>query len=166
MLSYAAQIQPFRSPEVFQQIADALNGDPEKTPGCDVSAELRRRGLSLGTPGASVFAHPSLPAADTPSTASYFVDATTGSDSKNGTLTYPFKTIVAALAATRATPGNDTIFLRAGTYFQSATIVLGPLDSGLKFQAFPGEEAWISGATPLVNLTWTPYNVNATSAVS
>ena len=143
MLSYAAQIQPFRSPEVFQQLADALNGDPEKAPGCDVSAEVRRRRLALGTPGASNFiAAPGTTAA--PSTESFFVDALAGSDSNNGTLAYPFKTLTAAISAARAAPGNDTIFLRAGTYYQSATIVLGTADSGLTIQVRRGNW-WKSG---------------------
>ena len=133
MLSYAAQIQPFRSPEVFQQIADALNGDPEKAPGCDVSAELTRRGLSFGKAGASIFAKQSA----IQETAPFFVDANIGSDSNNGTIAFPFKTIEAAILATRVSPGNDTIILRGGTFYQSETLVLIPADSGLTIQVCP-----------------------------
>lgn len=98
-------------------------------------------------------------------------------------MTRNHRTVGAAVSAARSNPGNDTIFLRAGTFYQTATQVLGPADSGLTIQvsacrrnypqlllctlpplqAFPGEEAWISGAVPLTNLTWAPYNVNASA---
>ena len=159
LLSYANIIQPFRPPSTFQQIADALNGDPEKAPGCDIDAELRRQSLSLGTPGASQF----IQRAVLPSTNTFYADPVTGNDANNGSLAFPFKTIGAALAASRAAPGNDTILLRAGTFYQASTIVLGTADSGLTIQSYPGEEAWVSGATPLGNLSWTPFNVNASS---
>jgi hypothetical protein len=140
MLSYAAQLQPFRSPEVFEQMADALNGDPEKAAGCDVSAEVKRRGIILGTPGASLFAQPAISVLDVDAN-TFFVDAVAGSDANSGNLSEPFQSIERALQATRATPGsNSTIVLRAGTFYQNATIVLTTADSGLTIRAFPGEE--------------------------
>jgi hypothetical protein len=41
--------------------------------------------------------------------------------------------------------------------------VLTAADSGLTIQNFPGEEVWLSGATPLVGVTWAPYNVNGST---
>lgn len=70
-------------------------------------------------------------------------------------------TLAAALALARASEGYDTIILRSGTFYQSETLVLGPQDTGLSFQSYPGETVWISGGRPLAaGVTWTPYNVS------
>jgi hypothetical protein len=44
-------------------------------------------------------------------------------------------------------------------HYLAATLVLGASDSGLTVQGFPGEDAWLSGAAPLANLTWAPVRV-------
>lgn len=150
-VEYAAYIQPTRSQEVFDDIAAALNGSPEKAAGCVVTAPR------LGAPGASRFG----PLAAAPAAGAWFVDAVAGADSNPGTITAPFKTFAAALAASRAAPGPaNQIVLRAGTHFFTATAVLGPADSGLTVSAYPGEEAWVSGGVALPPLAWAPFNVS------
>ena len=159
-VEYAAYIQPARPQSVFDAVAAALDGSREKAAGCNVTAP---RGL--GAPGASRFGP--LSAAPRVGAAAWFVDAVAGSDANAGTQAAPFKTVAAALAASRASPGAaNQIVLRAGTHFLAATAVLGPQDSGLTVQAFPGEEAWVSGGVALPPLTWAPDNVSNSSGVA
>eukprot|EP01116_Phalansterium_solitarium_P023012 TRINITY_DN785_c0_g1_i1.p1 TRINITY_DN785_c0_g1~~TRINITY_DN785_c0_g1_i1.p1 ORF type:complete len:881 (-),score=338.00 TRINITY_DN785_c0_g1_i1:265-2871(-) len=145
-VSFAGSIQPNLGVAKLQQVADALNGCPEKTPNCTVTvptgAEER--------PRFGVFPLPDA----TDSASVYYVDAVHGSDSNTGTLQSPFRTIARSVQATRATPGTNTVVLRAGTFYLESGITLGPADSGLTFQAYPGEEAWISGAVPLTGISW------------
>jgi hypothetical protein len=108
-----------------------------------------------GTPGAGRFAYQPIRAASN----TFYADPVNGNDANNGTEAFPVKTIEAGLALARAAPGTDTLVLRAGTFYQTATIVLTTADSGLTIQAMPGEPVWISGAAPLTNVTWAPYNV-------
>ena len=42
-------------------------------------------------------------------------------------------------------------------------MTLTAADSGLTLQNFPGEEVWLSGATPLAGVTWAPYKVGNSS---
>ena len=86
-----------------------------------------------------------------------------GSDANPGTQAAPFRTLGAAVAASRATPGWDTILLRGGTYYSQPTTSLTAADAGLTIQNFPGEEVWLSGAAPLTGITWQPYNVGNAS---
>lgn len=147
-LQYAALLQPWRSATSFQELADALNGTPEKAPSCTVQAG------GLGVAGGSRFRHGAI--------AQYgetiYVDATNGSDRNPGTISAPVQTIDAALRLSRQSPGADTIVLRQGTYYQSNTVVLTAADSGLTVQAYPGETVWISGARPLVGIEWQAYD--------
>jgi hypothetical protein len=55
-----------------------------------------------------------------------------------------------------------TLYLRAGTFYLSATVNLGPADSGLTISAYNGEEVWVSGGVPLTGVTWKPYNTSGT----
>lgn len=158
-MEFAQALQPFRAPQVFSDIADALNGTPEKAPSCNVSFPL--------PPGRAPSRFPflaSAPRAPGAGGATFYV-ATTGSDGNPGTLAAPFASIAAALAATRATPGPDSIILRGGTYYSQPTTVLLPQDSGLSISNFPAEEVWLSGGAPLpAAAVWKAYNVNATPA--
>ena len=150
-LEYAQALQPFRHSETFHQIADALNGTPEKADGCTIAASGPRIPA-----GAARFRHASLPTAGQ----TYYVSVS-GSDANSGNETSPFATIGAALAATRLSPGSGNgIVIRAGTYYLRSTVSLTPADSGLVIQAYPGEEVWLSGAVPLTGIQWTPYNVS------
>jgi hypothetical protein len=76
-----------------------LNGDPEKAQGCDVYAEMRRQGLSsFGTPSAPLLIQRPAEKA-LPTTNSFFADPVNGNDANNGTIVFPFKTILAAVSA-------------------------------------------------------------------
>lgn len=151
-LEYAAYIQPFRPAEAFQQLTDALNGSPEKVPNCTVTSLESNRFQSN-----TRFQYSPLPAGGN----TFYADPIYGNDRNPGTESQPFKTIDAALNATRQTDaGKNTIVLRNGTFYQASTVTLGIQDSGLTIQAYPNETVWISGAAPLTQVTWTPRNVS------
>ena len=81
----------------------------------------------------------------------FFVDGTNGNDDNPGTLALPFQTIDRAVLATRAI-GTDiqrVIYLRAGVYYLTDTLRLGPDDSFLTISAFYKESVVISGGTLL-----------------
>jgi hypothetical protein len=146
-LEFAEDIQPFRSSTTFSEIADALNGTPEKAQGCTVEYTNNK------TKSSSRFPFINEPAIAPSNGGNTYYVSTTGSDSNPGTITQPFASLAAALAASRASPGWDTILFRQGTYFPGTTL-LGPADKGLTIANFPGEEAWLSGAKPLSTITW------------
>ena len=151
-ISFAAARNPALSAAKLQQIADALDGTPEKPADCHVTvpAALLRERAAL--PRFGVFALP----AEAPGATTLYVDYANGSDANAGTQAAPLKTVAAALAATRAAGGGagSSIVLRAGTHFLAAQLDLTAADSGLTVQAFPGEEAWLSRGTPLTNVVW------------
>ena len=64
-----------------------------------------------------------------------FADSVNGKDSAAGTMADPFKTIGAALAATRKDgKGGATIVLRKGVYYGEQALNLTAADSGLTIQ--------------------------------
>ena len=151
-VEFAASANPYLSAAHLQDIADALNGAPEKAKGCNVTVP---RALAAARTAIPKFRPFPLPASGAPS---FFVDYNKGSDAASGTQAAPFKTVARALAASRAPGGAAaTIVLRAGTHFVGATLTLTGADSGLTVQAFPGEAAWLSRGVPLAGLTWAPY---------
>jgi len=90
----------------------------------------------------------------------FYVDPIHGSDQNTGSLLNPFATLQHAVDATRKArsaqsirAGNAAIFLRKGTYYLNATVVLGSQDSGLTISNYNAEEAVISGGQ-LVNVNW------------
>jgi hypothetical protein len=153
-VEYAAHIQPWRPASTFSDLVDALNGSREKAAGCTVTVPkgLGANGRRFG---------PIVPLSVGGNFSQFFV-AVDGSDSNNGSEASPFLTLPKALEASRANVGgSNQIILRAGTHYLSSTVVLTAADSGLNIQAFPGEEAWISGGVPLSGLTWKPFNVTS-----
>lgn len=157
-LEYAAFIQPFRPALVFSEIADALNGTPEKAAGCNVTFDH-----AAATAATSASRFPLLRAPPSPPSAGgqTFYVATTGSDATgDGSAGSPFASVTRAVAASRITPGFDTILLRGGTYFSQPTVVLTAADAGLTIQNAPGEEVWLSGSAPLPAKAWVPFNVS------
>jgi hypothetical protein len=83
-----------------------------------------------------------------------FVDAVHGKDDAgtNGTEAHPFATVQRAVNASRyrtMQQQSATIVLRQGTHRVSAVIELFPRDKNLTFQAYSGEEVWLSGAKEL-----------------
>ena len=80
----------------------------------------------------------------------YYV-ATTGSDSSDGSLDHPFRTIPKAISM--ATVPGTTIYVRGGTYFPTSTITIsrsGTSTSRYSLLAYPGER-------PLLNFSTEPY---------
>jgi hypothetical protein len=155
-VEYAAFIQPFRALSVFSDVADALNGTPEKAVGCNVS--------SAHVTATATSRFPLLHAPSTAPSAGgqTFYVSTAGSDAAgDGSAGAPFASITRAVAAARASPGFDTILLRGGTYYGQPTVVLTPEDEGLTIQNAPGEEVWLSGSLPLPKGGgWKAYNVS------
>jgi len=89
----------------------------------------------------------------------YFVSPT-GSDENAGTMAKPFATIHRAQMALRERSG--VVFLRGGTYYLSAPLVLTPEDSGTKtapvvIQSYKKETAVVSGGVRLQHLDWQPF---------
>lgn len=156
-VEYAQSIQPFRTSQVFMDIANALDGSPEKASGCNVSFTPA---LASYNPSRFPFLTAS-PKAPSSGGATFYVSLTGSDSTGDGSQATPFASISRALQATRATPGTDTIVLRGGVYTSQATIVLLPIDSGLTITNFPGEEVWLSGGTPLpTGNAWKAYNVS------
>lgn len=147
-IEFAAHANPNLSAAHLQEIADALNGSPEKAAGCNVTVPPD---LLLSRSSIPRFRPFPLPAS---SAGTFYVFYAGGSDSAAGTQGAPFKTVARALAATRAGGGGGTIVLRGGTHFVASTLTLTGADSGLTIQSFPGEEAWLSRGTPLAGVTW------------
>ncbi|GGF13786.1 hypothetical protein GCM10011399_04570 [Subtercola lobariae] len=79
-----------------------------------------------------------------PATALY-VSPTSGSDTNAGTLAKPFKTVAAAITASKT---GQTIVLRAGVYHEAVTI---PTNKTLSIQAYPKEAVWFDGSTAVTS---------------
>lgn len=117
-----------------------------------VSLPLRALGFGwllavVGLPGVegAVVSHPPmrpLPvAANRPKTVgpAKFVDAAKGNDANAGTEAAPWRTIGRAVTALE--PG-DTLYLRAGTYYETVTVAaLGTAEKPIVIRAYPGELA-------------------------
>lgn len=89
----------------------------------------------------------------------YFV-APDGRDDGPGSLDRPFATLPRAQQAVRQRPGP--VWLRGGTYYLTAPLVLTPADSGTSnapvvFAAYRDEQPVISGGVRLTNLNWQPF---------
>jgi hypothetical protein len=89
----------------------------------------------------------------------YFV-APAGSDANPGTLEKPFATPQRAQQAARQKRG--VVFLRGGTYYLPAPLVLTSEDSGTKsapmgFMSYKDETPVISGGVRLDSLDWQPF---------
>ena len=96
------------------------------------------------------------------------MDAAGGSDSNPGSLTKPFRTLQAAVNAAAAAAASlepsasiaATINLRGGTHYLAATVQIAASQlSSLVVQNYNGEVVVVSGATPLPNVKWEPFNV-------
>jgi hypothetical protein len=143
-MTYAKKIQPFRTKDQFQQIADALNGAQEAQ-NCNVSVDDIPEDKGYTAPAF----HVDLTAGST-----FYVDTNIGSDSNIGSITSPFKTIGKAIESSST---GSTIILRRGTFYLTDTLTLGSKQSGLTIQNYPNEEVWISGGK-VISPKWQPYN--------
>jgi len=84
-------------------------------------------------------------------TAVFFV-APDGSDNNNGTEKKPFKTLMKARDAARKLKAEEPkkIIVRGGLYYE-VELALGPEDSGLTIEAYPGEKPVLYGGRPITN---------------
>ena len=154
-LERALEVNPGLTASQLGAMADALAGDPMMGAGCMVR---------LPAVAAARAAPPPPPARG----ATFFVDAAKGSDASEGSLAAPFLTVARALAATRAAGGGGAINLRGGgTFYLPATLSLSAGDSGLSLQTYApdAEPAWLSGAVPLVGLTWVAVNTSGAANI-
>jgi len=88
----------------------------------------------------------------------YFV-APTGKNSNTGTINAPFQTI--AYALTKAKVAGDTIYVRAGTYRETANFLYGgSISARITLTAYNHEQVIISGNDVYNNLVWTPNTSN------
>ena len=85
-------------------------------------------------------------------TAEFFI-APGGDDSQAGTKDKPFATLEHARDAARRSVGA-TVYLRGGTYLLDKSLILTPEDSGVTFQAYPGETPILSGGRAISG--WRP----------
>ena len=148
-------MQPHLTQQQLQEMADALNGTPEKPVGCTAKPPSA---INKNT-GAPRFSLPS------DSTVTIYADAKHGSDSNKGTLDSPVKSLHHAVELSRsAGVGNPrTVVLREGYYYLPQALSLTQEDSGLTVQNYNGEEADIAGAAPL-SVDWSEYNVSSAAA--
>ena len=79
-----------------------------------------------------------------------------GSDRGSGARATPFATLQRARDAARGMAKPVTIHLATGTYYLPETLVLGPEDSGVTWQANEGQIPIVSGGVKL-DLEWTIY---------
>src|SRR5438105_2720634 len=78
----------------------------------------------------------------------YYV-SNSGSDANTGTISAPFKTIMAAL--NKAVAG-DTVVARGGTYYESISFPRsGTSDKNITLKAYPAEKPVIDGSNIIVN---------------
>ena len=74
--------------------------------------------------------------------------STRGDDSNPGTMTQPVKTVTQVLWLYRLksqSGSQGVVYLRAGTFYLSEPVILGPEDSNLVITAYQDEQVTISG---------------------
>jgi hypothetical protein len=150
-LQYAQHIIPTLTAGQLSDIADSL---AIEAMGCGNASTWMN--VKATTPSPT---HPSSSSSST----TFYVDPVNGNDSNPGTQAQPFKTVAAAVAATRLPSSTKpcTVLLRNGTHFLASTVALTPNDSGLTIANFPGEAPVVSGGVPLPVLSWSPFNRTA-----
>ncbi|UZF91596.1 right-handed parallel beta-helix repeat-containing protein [Bosea sp. NBC_00550] len=83
-----------------------------------------------------------------------FYVSTTGNDNNSGLdQSSAFATVERAQEAMRQSGGADTTYLAGGTYHLDSPIHLTSADSGSSFVASPGQNAIVSGGTPITGWT-------------
>jgi hypothetical protein len=79
-------------------------------------------------------------------------DALSGTSATVAGTSGPFATLARAIQAMTASPGTNTVYVRAGTYNLTAPLDLTSADSGYSILAYPGEQPIITGGTPVQRL--------------
>lgn len=94
-----------------------------------------------------------------PAQINYFV-ASTGDDTNDGSLKFPFQTIEKAQMEARKVTGNVTIYIREGKYHLVKPLLFtsadGRKDRELIICSYPGERVILTGSNTL-NLNWKSY---------
>ena len=177
-LEFAQEIQPWLTTDQLQEIADALNGSPEKQP---LNCTIKPSSLPLIPPNH----HRVAPQWDDDDIMmpTIYVSAEHGIDNvKNeGDVNTPFKTLQFAVKYARIRYKGiwKKILLRKGRYYLEDTLYFNQLDSNLIISNYNNELAEVSGAVLLTGLSWeifkktsdnknifrtaVPQNVNVTS---
>lgn len=82
-----------------------------------------------------------------------FVDAANGSDENTGTKNAPLQTVKKGLALAKA---GNTVYLRAGTYYESVKMGSGTKGKPITLAAMPGEKPVLTPTVPYTG-QWQPY---------
>ena len=136
---YAKKLLPRQG--IFQSAYDALQLEA-----CNVSLSSGKR-------------YPSRPFQFRPQIGADAIEifvSTSGDDGNPGTMSSPVQSISQALRLyrLRSQPvSGGMVYLRAGTFYLSETVKLGPEDSGLTITAYQGEKVTISGGRSY-DFTW------------
>lgn len=149
-LDFARSIQPWRSPEIFQLVHDALR----LTELCHIKkVALDSKSDTTEIPEYNM----TLPSFCQEQRC-IFVNPNATTSLQTGALDQPVKTVEDALFLSRKHKRRSHIVLRRGVHTLRKTIRLTKRDSGLSIRGFPGEEVWMSGGLPLHKhkVNWTP----------
>jgi len=122
--------------------------------------------LDLNDPSCNVALPAAAPPveAEQPSTVpanGIFVAPRSGSDSADGSINSPLRSIQAALDVAARTRPTPPIVLREGTHYLEDTLMITPLHSNLTISAYPGEKPVVSGGVELTGLACTAHNISA-----
>ena len=156
-IEYATYINPYITQTQLQDIADALNGAPEKQQSnCTIKPPTDYKPLPHKIYNDVNDGIPSI-----------YVDVRIGNDdiatSEPNSLSNPFKTIQAAINFARWKYGPakpKKILIRGGQYHLSSTLKIGPQDSNLIISNYKDELVNMTGSVPLNNLNWSIYKKN------
>ena len=163
VLDYAQSLQPWRPASAFQEVADALNGAIEAQ-NCSVKPSFNNNNGHKALRASASSSQPERRVLDYPLPSSghvLFVSPAVASGG-DGSQSRPLSSLheaVSAIRSHRAASGDyserSTVVLRAGTHHLLSSLELGPQDSHITFQSYPGEDAAISGTVPVSGVTWT-----------
>lgn len=87
----------------------------------------------------------------------FYVSATGGSDTNDGSQQNPFASLARAKTAAAAAAKPAAVFINEGKYFVNETLTLGAADSSVIWAAYPGgAKVVVSGGQLLADLDWKP----------
>ena len=163
LLEYAVEIQPDITSDQLQDIADALNGTPEKAPNCtvtpDSSMQSRRSRHAPAWEDLIEFEQElySLqhPYNDDLNQLTLFVSTDDGDDTNAGTLVSPLQSLETAIEKAKGYDKDvyKRIILRGGKYYLSDTIRFDSSDTNYLISNFNNEQVNITGST-LLKCDW------------
>ena len=168
-LEYAQKIQPFLSRDQLQEVADALNGAPEKSQNCTVTLHDLHTIPKLKTRKPHSRNSNNIDC-------TIFVDYNFGNDNNNGTIDYPIQHLHHAiqLFASNAINSNSNsnsgctetivkkhIILREGIHYLENTINITSNIRNLIISNLNNEKVQLSGGIKLnCNNNWQPTSIS------